>query len=278
MLHRHSDQPTPTRHAPDTPCTQRRTIRVASSAVPGSPPGNGVSATDGSRDGSGFQSIANDTPGSSAAMTTKPPSPRAAQIRPCASRSASTLLPTPTPPVVLKAGFTVITRMIDVSGVPVDRTTTGCPRTVTTCARSGVPSVGARAVSVTGQRDASSPIRVPRSTGPIPSESTTTDTFAPSHRSALRAARAAALPAIAPPAFEARLPGASGWQPATTNDSRQKAIRQLAVIRPSPSTRSRLVRQALAHSRRSRCVPACSSGSSSRTRRSSAPIRACRPA
>src|SRR5678815_580498 len=54
MLHRHSDQPTPTRHAPDTPCTQRRTIRVASSAVPGSPPGNGVSATDGSRDGSGF--------------------------------------------------------------------------------------------------------------------------------------------------------------------------------------------------------------------------------
>ena len=210
MLARHSDHPTPTRHAPDTPCTQRRTIRVASSAVPGSPPGNGVSAADGSREGGGLQSIAKDTPGSSAAMTTKPPSPRAAQIRPCASRSACTLLPTPTPPVVLKAGSTVITRMIDVSGVPVDRTTIGCPRTVTMWARSRVPSAGARTVSVTGHRDASCAIRVPRSTGPMPSESTTTDVVAASHRSAFRAVRAAALAAVPPPPFASCLPGASG--------------------------------------------------------------------
>jgi len=278
MLERHSDHPTPTRHAPDTPCTQSRTSRLASSAVPGSPPGNGVSATDGSRDGGGLQSIANDTPGSSAAMTTKPPSPRAAQILPCASRSACTLLPTPTPPVVLKVGSTVMTRMIDVSGVPVDRTTTGRPRTVTTCARSAVPSAGARTVSATGQRDARSLIRVPRSTGPIPSESTTADVAVASHRSALRVARAAA-PAVDPlPAFGSRLPGESAWQPATANHRTPPAIRQLTLIPPSPSTRSRRAPRARGRSRRSRCVPACSSGSSSRTRRSSCPTRACRPA
>lgn len=258
MLARHSDHPTPTLHAPDTPCTQRRTSRLESSAVPGSPPGNGVSATDGSRDGGGFQSIANDTPGRFAAMTTKPPSPRAAQIRPCASRSASTLLPTPTPPVVLKAGSTVTTRMIDVSGVPVDRTTTGCPRTVTTWARSNVPSAGASTVSVTGQRDARAVIRVPRSTGPMPSESTTTDAVAASHRSAFRAARAAALAAVPAPVFGSRLPGESGWQPPTTNESRHTAIRRRVIIRLSPSTRSPRAPRARGHSRRSRCVPACS--------------------
>ena len=249
-------------------------MRDASSEVPGSPPGNGVSAADGSRDGGGLQSIAKETPGRSEAMTTKPLSPRAAQIRPWARRSAWTLLPTPTPPDVLKAGSLVITRMMDVSGVPVVSTTSVWFRKTTELARSGEPSANTIVVSVTGHRDMRSATLAPRITGPIPMESTISDASGSSHRDDPRAALAAEEAA----ALVSRRPGSSPPHPAAAAATRARVTERRFVTPRLPNTRSRPVRQAPGHSRQGRSERACSSGSRSRRRRSFGPTRACLPA
>jgi len=193
-------------------------------------------------------------------------------MRPCAARSDSTLLPTPIPPDVRNARSAVITRMTDVSGVPVESIATRCPRTLATCARSGAPSLTTIAVSATAHRDASSPMRAPRITGPMPIESMTSDASAASQRIARREARAAvAALAAAPPSR----PGLSGAQAAIAIAT-ATAIRAV-VNRRSPSTRSRRAPRARGRSPRTHCARACSSGNRSHRRRSYGPTPACRP-